>query len=224
MSTITKTTTTVRTRRDPLENIVTLVLAAIGWVVISVFLAAWWALLFPMISLPIAAIASLFWFYGWLPAFGMTLASIAALALWRVKGPESFSRWISCRARSRFLRWWRYRRQWSACLDDCHLSVRDDLGHVVRTPRLIHVEIGQATDTVQVAMVRGQCPDDWTNRTTHLAHAFGARECRATVTGPGRMQLMFRHGDSLAKPVTTTFPHIPGGLGGPPLERGDDAA
>ncbi|NKY89902.1 hypothetical protein [Nocardia veterana] len=224
MSTTTKTTTTVRTRRDPAEDIATLFLAVIGWAVISVFLAVWWALLFPMISLPLVAVAGLFWFYGWLPAFGMALASTAALGLWRVKAPESFSRWITRRVRSRFLSWFRYRRQWSARLDDCSLSVRDDLGGAVKIPRLVSIDIGEATDTVRVAMLPGQCPDDWANRASHLAHAFGAQECRVSITGPARVQLVFRHADSLATPITAPFQHIPGGLGGPPRDKDDDAA
>ncbi len=174
MSTTTRTTTTVSTRRDPVEDALTTVLALIGWAVIAVFVAARWALLFPMVSLPIAAAAALFWFYGWLPALGMSLASVAALALWRLRFRESFSRWVTRRARARFLRWWRYQRQWSALLDDCGLCVRDDLGRSQRTPRILGVEIGQATDTVRTAMVPGQCPEDWINRASHLAHAFGA--------------------------------------------------
>lgn len=224
MSTTTKTTTTVSTRRDPIEDILTMVLALIGWAVISVFVTAWWALLFPMVSLPIAAVAALYWFYGWLPAFGMALASVAALVLWRLRYRESFSRWVTRRARSRFLRWYRYRRQWSKLLDDCELSGRDELGQSVRIPRLLGVAIGETTDTVRVAMLTGQCPDDWANRATHLAHAFGASECRVSITGPARVELVFRHADSLAKPISAPFAHIPGGLGGLPRQEGGNAA
>ncbi|MBV7701883.1 hypothetical protein NOVA_03785 [Nocardia nova] len=224
MSTTTKTTTTVRTRRDPLDDLATLFLAAIGWAVIAVFLAVWWALLFPMVSLPIAAVAGLFWFYGWLPALGMTLATVAALGLWRVKAPKSFSRWITRRVRSRFLSWFRYRRQWSSRMDDCSLSARDDLGAAVKIPRLLGIDIGKAIDTVRVAMLPGQCPDDWANRTAHLAHAFGAQECRVSITGPARVELAFRRADSLAKPISAPFAHIPGGLGGLPRQEGGNAA
>lgn len=224
MSTTTKTTTTVKARRDPVEDIMILFLALIGWVVISVFIVAWWALLFPMVSLPVVGIAALYWFYGWLPALGLTLATVAALGLWRVKAPETFSRFITRRVRSRFLSWFRYRRQWSARLDDCSLSVRDDLGGAVKIPRLLGIDIGEATDTVRAAMLPGQCPDDWANRANHLAHAFGAQECRVSITGPARVQLVFRHADSLAKPILAPFPHIPGGLGGPPRQEDDNAA
>ncbi len=224
MSATTKTTTTVSTRRDPIEDVLTTVLALIGWAVISVFVTAWWAVLFPMVSLPIVAAVALYWFYGWLPALGMTLASVAGLALWWVRYRESFSRWVTRRARSRFLRWYRYRRQWSKFLDDCELSGRDELGRSVRIPRLLGVAIGETTDTVRVAMLTGQCPDDWANRASHLAHAFRASECRVSITGPARVELVFRHADSLAEPVSAPFAHIPGGLGGPPRQEGDNAA
>ncbi|PPJ28310.1 hypothetical protein C5E45_00155 [Nocardia nova] len=155
-----------------------------------------------MVSLPIAAVAGHFWFYGWFPALGMTMASVAALALWRVKAPESFSRWITRRVRSRFLSWFRYRRQWSPRLDYCSLSVRDDLGAAVKIPRLLGIDIGKATDTVRAAMLLGQWPDDWANRASHLPHAFGAQECRVSITGPARLELAFRRTDSLAKPIS----------------------
>ncbi|MBF6272169.1 MULTISPECIES: hypothetical protein [Nocardia] len=223
MNTTTKTTT-VSTRRDAAEDIFTAFFAVVGWVVIAVFVLAWWALLFPMVSLPIAATAGLFWLYGWLPATATASASVGVLVLWWARYRESFHRWITRRARARFLAWFRYRRQWSALVDDCGLSVRNDLDQAVRTPRLLGIGIGETTDTVRVQMLSGQCPDDWANRAVTLAHAFRAQECRVSVTGPARVQLVFRHGDSLAEPVSALFPHIPGGLGGPPRQEDDNAA
>ncbi|PPJ39973.1 hypothetical protein C5E45_02415 [Nocardia nova] len=223
MNTTTKTIT-VTTRRDAAEDIFTAFFAVVGWVVIAVFVLAWWALLFPMVSLPIVATAGLFWLYGWLPATAMASASVGVLVLWWVRYRASFHRWITRRARARFLAWFRYRRQWSALLDDCGLSVRNDLDQAVRTPRLLGIRIGETTDTVRAQMLSGQCPDDWANRAVILAHAFRAQECRVTIIGPARVQLVFRHGDSLAEPITALFPHIPGGLGGPSRQEDDNAA
>ncbi|PSR59951.1 MULTISPECIES: hypothetical protein [Nocardia] len=216
------TTTTTTTHRDPVDEILTAIMHLLGWGIVAVFTAAWWALLFPMVSLPIAATAGLFWLYGWAPALGLGIASTAALGLWRVRYPESFSRWITHRARSRFLAWFRYRRQWGKRLNDCNLTRREQ--QAVKVPRLLDIQIGDSTDRVQVRMLSGQCPEDWTNRTAHLAHAFGAQECRASIVGPARVELVFRHADSLAEPIPVHFPHIPGGLGGPPRQEDNKAA
>lgn len=215
-------TTTTTDRRDPVDEILTALMTALGWVIVGVFTAAWWLVLFPMFSLPAAAVAGLFWFYGPVPAIGAGLASVALLALWRLRFPASFSRWTIRRARSRALSWFRYRRHWAKRVHDCKLTVRD--GQKVKVPRLLNVEIGEATDRIRVAMLPGQCPDDWINRTAHLTHAFGAQECRATIIGPARVELVLRRRDSLAAPIPITFAHMPGGLGGPPREQQQDAA
>lgn len=215
-------TTTTTARRDPVNDLVTGLFALVGWVIIGVFTAVWWAVLFPMFSLPIAGVAGLFWFYGWLPALGAGLASIGALGLWWLRFPASFTRWTVRRARSRFLAWHRYRRPWATRLDDCHLT--SNQGQAVKIPRLIGVEIGESIDRVRVRMLSGQCPEDWTNRTAHLGHAFGAQECKATITGPGHVELVFRHRDSLAQPVPLRPRHMVGGLGGPPRDQGQQAA
>jgi hypothetical protein len=118
-----------------------------------------------------------------------------------------FERWITRRARARFLTWFRYRRRWAKLLQACNLTIdRDDATFV---PRLVGVQVGDATDRLQVRMLAGQCPDDYENRTAHLAHAFGALECRATIIGPGVVELAFRHADSLAE--TIELPRIDGG-------------
>jgi hypothetical protein len=115
-----------------------------------------------------------------------------------------FDRWVSRRARTRFLTWFRYRRRWAKLMTACHLSIdRNDRTFI---PRLLSADIGPATDRVRVRMLDGHCPADFENRVSHLAHAFGALDCRATITGPGTVELAFRRSDSLA--ATVILPRV----------------
>ncbi|WP_280256980.1 hypothetical protein [Nocardia abscessus] len=193
------TTETVRIRKDTRLDAFDLLGLGLLNLVWAMVIGAWWLLLFPMISIPImlAAVAGAFW--G--PAAGVVVVGVSAagIILWRQRCPETFDRWVTRRARTRFLTWHRYRRRWAKLMAACHLSI--DRGDRTFIPRLLGVEIGAATDRVRLRMLDGHCPADFENRVTHLAHAFGALDCRATITGPGTIELAFRRADSLAETV-----------------------
>ncbi|WP_019930586.1 hypothetical protein [Nocardia sp. BMG111209] len=158
-----------------------------------------WAVLFPMLSLPLAVVAAAGVLWGWPAAAVAFGVSAAGLMLWRWKRPEMFERWVTGRARSRFLVWWRYRYRWNTHLYACGLAIEN--AGIARVPVLQQVIIGTAADVLRVRMLPGQCPADYENRVEHLAHAFGATECRATITGPALVQLELRRGDTLATPT-----------------------
>ncbi|WP_280256158.1 hypothetical protein [Nocardia wallacei] len=186
--------------RDPFEVFAGALLELVWQAVRAVFVAAWWAALFPAITLPLVAAVLVGLVWGW--GVGVVVVGVFAtgIMLWRWRRPEMFERWITSRARTRFLIWWRYRRHWASHLNACHLTVRDD--ETVRVPRLVAAEIGATVDRLTVRMLPGQCPDDYTNRVSPLAHTFGAQECRASVVGPGVLELVLRQSDSLAEPIT----------------------
>ncbi|WP_040781097.1 hypothetical protein [Nocardia pneumoniae] len=170
-----KTSTTGNTARLDVFDVFALGLLNLLWATLT---GVWWLLLFPMFSLPIvlAAVAGLFW--GPVAALGVVGVSLAGIMLWRQRRPEMFERWVTRRARTRFLTWFRYRRRWAKLMTACHLSIdRNDRTFI---PRLLSADIG---------------------RVSHLAHAFGALDCRATITGPGTVELAFRRSDSLADTV-----------------------
>ncbi|MCX4095061.1 hypothetical protein [Nocardia sp. alder85J] len=158
-----------------------------------------WAVLFPMLSLPVAAavVAEVVW--GWPAAAAVVGVSTAGLIFWRWTRPEMFRRWVTGRARTRFLVWWRYRRRWNTHLHACGLTIEH--AGIARVPVLQQTTIATAVDVLRVRMLPGQCPADYENRVEHLAHAFGATECRATITGPALVQLVMRRGDTLANPT-----------------------
>ncbi|WP_067839610.1 hypothetical protein [Nocardia lijiangensis] len=205
---MTKTTTTIQTDADPFDAILTGLGHLILGTVFAAALVVKWAILFPVLSIPTVLVVLAGVALGWPFGVGFGVVFAAGIMLWRWKRPEMFERWITTRARHRFLTWFRYRRRWTRLLTACHLTVTTDDRTTV--PRLLDVRIGDSVDLVRVRMLPGHCPADWENRTDHLAHAFGAQECRATITGPATVELAFRHGDSLADPIA--LPHIDGGL------------
>ncbi|MFD8246940.1 hypothetical protein [Nocardia sp. NPDC059691] len=192
-------TTKTRNERDPFDLIGLAVLNLAWWAFLTAGVTVWWAVLFPMFSVPIVLAVVAGAFYGPAAALVVVGVSAAGLTLWRLRRPETFDRWVTRRARTRFLTWHRYQRRWAKLMTACHLSI--DRGDRMFIPRLLGVEIGPVTDRVRVRMLDGHCPADFENRVSHLAHAFGALDCRATITGPGTVELAFRRADSLAETV-----------------------
>ncbi|MFI7670827.1 hypothetical protein [Nocardia sp. NPDC049526] len=194
-------------RSDP-SDVIAGALMELVWLLIKVIaVTAWWAVLFPMISLPLGLAVAAGIFIGWPVGAVVVGVSTAGMALWWAKHPQTFHRWITARARRRFLTWWRYKRTWTRRMIACHLSI--DRGEHTLVPPLRSADIGDSVDRLRVRMLEGHCPDDWENRVEHLAHAFGAEECRATIFGAGTVELVMRQSDSLAE--TVTLPHIDGG-------------
>jgi S-DNA-T family DNA segregation ATPase FtsK/SpoIIIE len=175
---------------------------------LSVFTLAWWAILFPMVSVPAGIAVAAGWFYGWPAGIGVAGGTVAGMVLWRQRSPQTFERWFTGRIRSRFLTWHRYRRRWATLLTACDLSTRD--GDRVLVPRLVSVHIGESTDLVRARMLPGHSPDSWTNRRDHLAHGFGAQQAQIRFAGPGLVEIVFRRSDSLADPVVVPFESLAG--------------
>lgn len=167
------------------------------------FRLIWWAVLFPMLSLPAGLSIAAGWFYGWPVGVGLAGVAVAGMVLWRLRSPQTFERWCSGRIRSRFLAWSRYRRRWASVMDACSLT--KSAGGNIQTPRLASVQIGESLDTVRAKMLPGHSPDDWCNRADHLAHAFGTRHAKVTIAGPSLVEITFRRLDSLADPIVVDF-------------------
>ncbi|MGY1874273.1 hypothetical protein [Nocardia gipuzkoensis] len=192
----TKTVSIRKTTRLDAFDLVALGLLNLLW---GTLLGLWWLLLLPVVSVPLVVVAVAGAFYGPVAALMVAGLSAGGIILWRLRRPEMFQRWVTRRARARFLTWFRYRRRWAELMSACHLSI--DRGDRTFIPRLLGVQIGPATDRVRVRMLDGHCPADFENRVSQLAHAFGALDCRATITGPGTVELAFRRADALAETV-----------------------
>ncbi|WP_040798879.1 hypothetical protein [Nocardia higoensis] len=193
------TTTTTMTGRDPLDVIGLAILNIGGGILVALAAAAWWAVLFPMVSIPLVLAVAAGLLVHPLAGVGVVGGWGVGMVLWRVQSPQTFQRWITARARARFLALFRYRRRWVRLLTACQLVILD--GDRVRVPKLMDVWIGDSDDLIHVRMVAGHRPDDYSDRAEQLAHAFGARECRVKVLGPGLIELNFHYHDALAEPV-----------------------
>ncbi|MFI5501756.1 hypothetical protein ACIA5E_22070 [Nocardia asteroides] len=203
---MTKTTTT--TKRDPAAEALDAALTIAGRILIGAFVLLWWAVLFPMVTVPVLGTVAAWVWLGWPAGIGVAGGAVAGMVLWRQWSPQTFERWFTGRMRSRFLTWHRYRRRWSTLLTACDLATRD--GDRVLVPRLVSVQIGESTDIVRTRMLPGHSPDSWTNRTDHLAHGFGAQQARIRFAGPGLVEIAFRRSDALAAPVVVPFESLAG--------------
>jgi hypothetical protein len=200
-------TKTTQAQQDPADVICTALMELVWLLVKAVAVVAWWAVLFPMISVPLGLAVAAWVLVGWPLGVVVVGVFIAGMVLWRRRSRQTFEQWITSRARTRFLAWFRYRRRWARLMDACHLSIIRDDNTLV--PRLVSVAIGDTVDRLRVRMLEGHCPDDWENRVEHLAHGFGALECRISIVSPALVELVFRHADSLAE--TIALPRIDGG-------------
>lgn len=197
------TTATVTTgsqrRRDPFDLLGLTVLYSGWYLVAGIVTALHWAILFPPISVPVVLAVSAGVLVGWPSGVAVAVAFTSVLLLWRKARPEMFDRWITDRARTRFLTWWRYRRNWARLMKACRLVVTTETR--TATPKLLAVGIGHGTDRVRLRMLEGQSPADFEMRAETIAHAFKAEQCRASIIGPATVELRFRFGDALADAV-----------------------
>ncbi|MFE6924777.1 hypothetical protein ACFVAV_27390 [Nocardia sp. NPDC057663] len=178
-------------------------------VVVTGFQLVWWAVLFPMVSLPAGLSVAVGWWFGWPVGVGVAGVAVAGIMLWRWKCPEMFERWLTGRIRSRWLTWFRYRRRWATVMTACQLTKTDSNDRVI-IPRLVDVRIGESMDTVRTKMLPGHSPADWENRAEHLAHAFGTRHAHAAIIGPALVEITLRRADSLAEPIVVDFESVAG--------------
>ncbi|WP_278260603.1 hypothetical protein [Nocardia sp. AG03] len=187
------------------------VMDALGRAVIATATAAvylvWWAVLFPMVSVPFLASGAAGWVYGWPVGLLVAGVSTAGMVLWRVSSPQTFERWFTGRVRSRWLSWFRYRRRWAKVMNACGLTLLD--GERVLVPRLVSVHIGQTLDTLRVRMLIGHSPDLWEKQVVRLAHAFDCTHATARLIGAGLFAITFHRTDFADEPVVVDFPNRP---------------
>jgi S-DNA-T family DNA segregation ATPase FtsK/SpoIIIE len=159
----------------------------------------WFAVRHP---LPAAACALLVFTYlrlGWVGLAAMTAFIAADVALVYLLWPEWFGRHVVRALRDQW-RGWFYRRRWQAAMTLAGLAP-SYRGRVL-VPLLVGVQAAGAVDVVTVRLVTGQAPDAFADRTTNLAHAFGAQLCRIRDARPGTVTLEFVRSDTLAQPIT----------------------
>ncbi|MFD8104018.1 hypothetical protein ACFV24_31215 [Nocardia fluminea] len=200
---------TITTTTDFADVVMDAIGRAMIAVVVAGFQLGWWALLFPMVSVPAGLSVAVGWWVGWPFGIGVAGMAGAGMVLWRASSPQTFERWLTGRIRSRWLTWVRYSRRWATVMAACQLTKTDHNDRVI-VPALAGVRIGESLDVVRAKMLPGHSPGDWENRVEHLAHAFGTRHAQVAIVGPSLVEITFRRSDSLAEPIVVDFESMAG--------------
>lgn len=188
-------------RSDVFEQVVWALLSALlrwAWILVR------WAVLFPVISIPLLACGAAAYRWDWPAGVESTLAFLFVLVFWRLAAPRSFRRWVSGRIRVQWRSWSVYRQQWAST---CALhGLTTQLNDAVLVPALQRLVIGDAVDVLTVRMLAGQSTTDWQRQAEALAHAFGAQLVRVRTAQPGWVEIEVQHTDPLARVVPLSEP------------------
>ncbi|MDD4866856.1 MAG: FtsK/SpoIIIE domain-containing protein [Mycobacterium sp.] len=164
----------------------------------------WWAILFPILSIPV--IVSIWVAIAHGPRAGVLTAALAAAAYigWAVLEPSSFTAWVSGPVRQRWLAWWRYHRTWESVCTLHGLIAR--LGERTLIPALRSARIGDHADVLIVRLVAGQSIRDWHKCGEALAAAWRAERVTIRASAPGELRIIISRGDVLAQPIHLPMP------------------
>ncbi|MFY2860446.1 FtsK/SpoIIIE domain-containing protein, partial [Mycobacterium sp. THU-M104] len=164
----------------------------------------WWAILFPVLSIPV--IVSIWVAIGHGPRAGALTAALAAAAYigWAALEPSSFTAWVTAPVRQRWLSWWRYHRTWDSVCALHGLTAR--LGERTLIPAVRSVQIGDHADVLIVRLVAGQSIRDWHKCGDALAAAWRANRLMIRATTPGELRIIISRGDVLAQPIALPMP------------------
>ncbi|MEV0543778.1 cell division protein FtsK [Nocardia salmonicida] len=160
---------------------------------------ACWAVLFPMLSLPVAAVVAIGCWASW--QFGVAAAVAVAVGWigWAHWLPRSWERWVVGRIRARHRVWSRYRRRWSLLIAMHGLTIVLDTK--VLTPSLSRVRTGPVADVLKIKMLDGQTREQWAKQADALRHSFAALGVRIRLVEPGWLRLEVVHSDTLVEPI-----------------------
>jgi S-DNA-T family DNA segregation ATPase FtsK/SpoIIIE len=166
-------------------------------------LLLWWALLFPMFSIPVAGAVWAWIAYGWQAGISVALMGAMLLAGWRVLHPGSFRSATFARMRARYRRS-KHRNRWASV---CALNgLTPTLDSTPLIPRLRKVRIDPTVDTLTVDMIPGQTLADWSGKCDALAHGWRVPSVTAASPAPGAVVLTIRTRDHLATPIPLPAP------------------
>lgn len=164
----------------------------------------WWAILFPVLSIPATVALWAAVSHGARAGLVTAAVEVAAYIGWSVCEPASFTRWVTNPVRQRFWAWWRYGRNWASVCALHGLSAR--LGERILVPAVVSVRIGRHTDVLMVKVVTGQSIADWQKRAPALAATWGAERLTIRATAPGQLRIIIGRGDVLGQPIAVPMP------------------
>ena len=181
------------------DDILDAVLAVLGMLFKGLFRLLWWAILFPMLSVPVAAAVLAWTLVGWQLGAVAVVASVGPLTVWAVFAWNSFRRAIPLRMWKRWRRWSVYRRDWADTRVLHGLTAM--LNGSTLVPVLKRARVGEAADVLRVALLPGQTVADWTSQADALAHAFRAMSVSARSSEHGWVTATVHHRDALAASI-----------------------
>ncbi|WP_067975920.1 FtsK/SpoIIIE domain-containing protein [Mycolicibacter icosiumassiliensis] len=180
----------------------------IGELIVAAVKAAgqllWWAILFPVLSVPVIVALWVTVSHGARAGVLTAIAEIAAYVGWSVCEPSSFSRWVTNPLRQRFWAWWRYHRNWTSVCALHGLTAK--LGERTLVPAVESVRIGRHADVLCLRVVTGQSIADWQKRAPALAATWGAQRLTIRATAPGQLRIIIGRGDVLGQPIAVPMP------------------
>jgi len=182
---------------EPADWLADLLGHAAIWMLHAAAVLGWWAIQYPLWSLPAITCGFAGLRFGW-PA-GLTAMCVWGVLLftWRLQAPDSFDRLLVWPVIARWRRWWVYQRRWTKTLALHGLTATLDNDVVV--PALRSARIGRSVDALTVRLNPGQAPTDWQKQSEALAHAFGVLAVTVRSPKPGWVQLTVTHHDRLAR-------------------------
>ncbi|TVS78045.1 FtsK/SpoIIIE domain-containing protein [Mycobacterium helveticum] len=164
----------------------------------------WWAILFPVLSIPATVALWVAVSHGARAGVLTAVVEIAACSGWAILEPSSFSRWVTNPVRQRFLTWWRYGRNWASVCALHGLTAK--LGERTLVPAVVSVRIGRHADVISLRVVTGQSIADWQKRAPALAATWGAERLTIRATAPGQLRIIIGRGDVLGQPAAVPMP------------------
>ncbi|WP_062887279.1 FtsK/SpoIIIE domain-containing protein [Mycobacterium avium] len=164
----------------------------------------WWAILFPVLSVPVIVALWVTVSHGARAGVLTAIAETAAYVGWSVCEPSSFSRWVTNPLRQRFWAWWRYHRNWASVCALHGLTAK--LGERTLVPAVESVRIGRHADVLCLRVVTGQSIADWQKRAPALAATWGADRLTIRTTTPGQLRIIIGRGDALGQPTAVPMP------------------
>lgn len=164
----------------------------------------WWAILFPVLSIPATVALWAAVSHGATAGALTALVEAAAYIGWAVLEPSSFTRWVTNPVRQRFWAWWRYHRSWASVCALHGLTAK--LGERTLVPAVVSVRIGRHADVISLRVVTGQSIADWQKRAPALAATWGAERLTIRATAPGQLRIIIGRGDVLGQPIAVPMP------------------
>jgi S-DNA-T family DNA segregation ATPase FtsK/SpoIIIE len=180
-----------------LEDVLVGVAKALG-------LLVWWAIRFPVVSIPLVVALAVTVLVGWW--FGVVAVSTCAFGYgaWGYLDPASFreATWIPIR--TAWLTWWRYERTWETVCTLHGLTAR--ISERTLVPGLQLVQIGEGVDRLTVRILTGQTAATWQRQDAALADTWRSPRVTVRSARPGEVTIRVHHGDRLADPLPLPRP------------------